>query len=120
MVAIIALLSTMIIVSLDASKEKARIAAVKATASQLLHTIEICAQEPNAGITAPEDDFIGGGLICTAGTGDAKWPSLGRSGYQYAASDKTDITNGIYTFNLIDTSGKNPAIFCRLATNQCN
>lgn len=101
-VAIVAILSAIVVTAVSSSKEKSKVAAAKSVASNLTRQLEvITTSDSHPKLLAPENNSIGGGLICTSCTSTATWPSLAKTGYVYSVLPDDDMSTGSSLFRII-------------------
>ncbi|MDP1884722.1 MAG: type II secretion system protein [Candidatus Moranbacteria bacterium] len=117
-IAIIGILASIVLVSLNSARDKANVASAKSTASSIMPVLIMCA-DVNGDVNAPTDTTTGGGNICSDVSVAGVWPTLGTTNFTYtAAADVDGIQDMVYTFSVNRTS---PAsiITCDLSTSAC-
>jgi prepilin-type N-terminal cleavage/methylation domain-containing protein len=126
-IAIIGILASVVLVSLGGAKNKANRTSALSTASTVMAELVSCSGESlfaaDAGYGPPVTDTT---PICCAASGCAGdtiasghavyWPSLGTTGWAYAASSGTLIADD-YVYTL--TKAGEPDIVCAIGTQGC-
>lgn len=139
-IAIIGILSSIILISLRSSTNKANRSSAMATASALSGEFNICIGD-SSDIQIPTNTKSGGGVICLVGSSTIEWPSLvNTGGYCYDWDDSNfvcdnmpaDITPAGYAstqtfylnnFDAANTSKVNETITCAWSESEnlrCN
>jgi len=114
-IAIIGILASVVFVSLDGARERARVASLQSTLASATIIAGLCVSD-GGNIQNPTSVTTGGGDICdNTGSTAETWPSLQgqgleNAGYQYGTTSNATI---------IATDGTNPVVTCTVATGSC-
>ncbi len=92
-IAIIGILASIVLVSLNSARDKAKIAAAKASVASTVAAAIICIDEGDALINPTA--AAGGGNICAGST--AVWPTLD-TGSTWALDTASDTTAGTFSY----------------------
>ena len=125
-IAIIGILASIVLVSLNSARAKANRASALSSAASIMPELIICQDDAGYGITGAAPT-AGTTFICcnasacagnTARPGHTvTWPSMGNNGWVYAAPT-LDVIAGTYTYTLTKTG--ETTITCSMATQTCS
>lgn len=114
-IAIIGILSSIVLVSLNSARDRARVASLQSTLASVTTIASLCVND-GASVQNPTSVTTGGGNICddTSVTTEV-WPTLQgqgleNAGYQYGTTSDTTV---------VATDGTNPIVTCTVATGSC-
>ena len=122
-IAIIGILASIVLVSLNTAREKANRVSALASASSVLGELTLCMDD--AGGTDGETGYGGVITICTEGDGlntpidghDAVWPDITRTGWNWNAGAVVMPMDDTYGFTVKKASQTD--ISCSLSTKSC-
>ena len=102
-IAIIGILASIVLVSLNSARQKAKVAAAKSSVSSTVAAGILC-QDDNGGLVAPAVD--GGGPICNVASVTTTWPNLQPQGANWVASVTQNLAAGTFSYSatLSDTN----------------
>lgn len=97
-IAIIGILASIVLVSLNSARQKAKDASVKSSISSTTPGAILC-MDDNLNLETWTDDQEGGGSMCGTGAeaSEAQWPRLDPSGQWDAISD-ADVSDGSFGY----------------------
>ena len=116
-IAIIGILASIVLASLNSAREKANRSSALSTGSSLIGELTIC-MDDNGGT----DGYTVGSVICTDGAGSpidghlAVWPDISRTGWDFNVA-QTPILDLSYVYTL--TKVDQADIQCSLETKSC-
>ena len=119
-IAIIGILSSIVLVSLNNAKGKASKASAHSSAASVLTTITLCGHE-GGDINAPTAPNTGGNAqdICTDNVNaPGVWPDIASTDYYYNASNDA-ANNENYSFTVETATGLYGNITCTMNTSSC-
>ncbi|MDD5397318.1 MAG: type II secretion system protein [Candidatus Moranbacteria bacterium] len=123
-IAIIGILASVVLVSMQGSVEKSKTASAITTLSSLLPELVTCADDNGIATSATPG---AGNIVCCNKSGcptvqsghSVTWPAiLAKTGYDYAGTPSGSLALGTYTFTA--TKSGQPTITCSYADNGCS
>ena len=122
-IAIIGILASIVLVSLQNARERANQTSALSSASSVMSELTLCMDD--GGGTDGEVLFGGVITICTTGDGsntpidghDAIWPDITRTGWTWNAPASVTALDDTYAFTVEKTD--QPTITCNLNTKSC-
>ncbi|MFA6974153.1 MAG: type II secretion system protein [Parcubacteria group bacterium] len=124
-IAIIGILASIVLVSLSSARAKANRASALSTAASIMPELIICQDDAGYGVavapTAGTTPICCNVAGCTANAQrpghTATWPSLGNTGWAYAAPT-LNVIAGTYQYTL--TKASETTIICNMSTQTCS
>lgn len=116
-IAIIGILASIVLVSLNSARDRANLASAQSTAGSIMPVLVLCA-DAAGGVQAPTNNSTGGGAICDDAAVVGDWPTLGNTGFSYTAAADGDIQDMTYTFT-VTRAAPASTITCVLQTSSC-
>ena len=115
-IAIMGILASVVLVSLNSARQKAKDASVKSSISSTTPGAILC-MDDNADLQAWADPQTGGNSMCTGS--EAQWPALDPSG-QWTAITDGNITDGSGDFEYTAALGENKCIIATCVQTGCS
>ena len=111
-IAIIGILASIVLVSLNGAREKAKKSSALSTASSIMPEMTNCASD-DGGINA----YAAGSLICDANGHSETWPNISNTGWTIVAeAASAPVDEASYTYSI--TKGTE-TVTCSLSTKSC-
>lgn len=118
-IAIIGILASIVLVSLNSARDKAKRASAQSTAASIMPALVICSDDSSATAGTWTNNSAGGGDICSNNSViNSTWPSLNTTGWVYG-STSGNLTSGNYTFTIANNSNSSDTIVCSQSTSVC-